>query len=227
MSYVLIFLAVFAVGIGWSLGPHAPGVFANLGIENLLDQSRPVGTLETKHGVLASQLVVPDEHDSHAWAIKLPAGIAAISAALAGIFFATVVYLWKWVSADNLARVLAPLYQLSWHKWWFDELYDRVFVRPTHAIGMLIAIVLDRGLIDGIIHAYAGAGRVAALVVAFFGDRFLIDNTVDGFAAKTWDVALSLRGIQTGRVRQYVMFIVVGTIMLFAVASVWYYALSG
>jgi NADH-quinone oxidoreductase subunit L len=222
MSYVLIFLAVFAVGVGWSLGPHAPGIFANLGIENLLDQSRPVGTLETKHGVLASHLVVPNEHDSHADAIKYPAGLAAIAAALVGIFFATVVYLWKWVSADNLARVLAPLYQLSWHKWWFDELYDRVFVRPTHAIGMLIAIVLDRGLIDGIIHAYAGAGRVAALVVAYFGDRFLIDDTVDGFAAKTWDVALSLRGIQTGRVRQYVMFIVVGTIMLFAVASVWY-----
>jgi NADH-quinone oxidoreductase subunit L len=224
MSYVLVFLAVFAVGIGWSLPSFAPSVLANLGIENLLDQSRPVGTLATKTGELA-HVVMPNEHDSHAWAIKMPAGIAAITAALVGILFATIVYLWRTVSADSLARALAPLYQLSWHKWWFDELYDLVFVKPTRAIGMLIAVVLDRGLIDGILHAFAAAGRVGSLVVAYFGDRFLIDNTVDGFAEKTWDVALSLRSVQTGRVRQYVMFIVVGTILLFAIAT-WRYAVA-
>ena len=227
MSYVLIFLAIFAVGIGWSLGPYAPGIFANLGIENLLDQSRPIGTLETKTGVLASHLVVPNEHDSHEWAIKLPAGLAAISAAAIGIFFATVVYLWKWVSADNLARAFAPLYQFSWHKGWFDEFYDRVLVRPTLAIGMAVAIILDRGLIDGIIHIYAWMARVVALAVAFFGDRLIIDNFVDTVAAKTWDAGLALRTVQTGRVRQYVMFIVVGTIVLFAVASMWRYAMAG
>jgi NADH:ubiquinone oxidoreductase subunit 5 (subunit L)/multisubunit Na+/H+ antiporter MnhA subunit len=131
------------------------------------------------------------------------------------------------VSAEKLAHSLAPLYQLSWHKWWFDELYDRVFVRPTRAIGMFIAIVLDKGLIDGIIHAFASAARVGALIVSFVGDRLIIDNGVDTFAAKTWDVALSLRSIQTGRVRQYVMFIVVGTIVLFAIASMWRYAVAG
>jgi NADH-quinone oxidoreductase subunit L len=224
MSYVLVFLAIFAVGIGWSLPSFAPGVLANLGIENLLDQSRPVGTLATKTGQLA-QIVMPIEHASHEWEIKMPAGIAAITAAIVGILFATMVYLWRSVSADGLARALAPLYQLSWHKWWFDELYDLVFVKPTRAIGMLIAIVLDRGLIDGIIHAFAAAGRVGSLIVAYFGDRFLIDNAVDGFAAKTWDVALSLRSVQTGRVRQYVMFIVVGTILLFAIAT-WRYAVA-
>ena len=35
------------------------------------------------------------------------------------------------------------------------------------------------------------------------------------FADRTWDLGLSLRSMQTGRLRQYVMFIVVGTIVLF------------
>jgi NADH-quinone oxidoreductase subunit L len=220
MSYVLVFLSVFAVGVGWALPSFAPGVFANLGIEHLLDQSRPLGTLETKTGALA-HVIMPNEHLSHDWAIKIPAGLSAIAAAIIGIVFATVVYLWKTVSAENLARSLAPLYQLSWHKWWFDELYDLVFVRPTRAIGLAVAIILDRGLIDGILHSVAGMARVAALAVAKLGDRMIIDNFVDTLAAKTWDLGLSLRTIQTGRLRQYVMFIVVGTIVLFAVASMW------
>jgi NADH-quinone oxidoreductase subunit L len=183
-----------------------------------LEGARPLGTLETKTGALA-HVVVPNEHLSHDWAIKLPAGLLAIAAALLGITFASVVYLWKYVSAETLGRTLAPLYQLSWHKWWFDELYDWVFVRPTRAIGLAVAIVLDRGLIDGILHAIAGAARVGALAVAKLGDQFLIDTFVDTLAAKTWDLGLSLRTVQTGRLRQYVMFIVVGTIVLFAFAT--------
>ncbi|MEX2316976.1 MAG: NADH-quinone oxidoreductase subunit L [Pirellulales bacterium] len=230
MSRVLVFLAVFAVGIGWSLPESMPGVLAKLGVEPLLEQARPVGTLAAKTGLLMTQLVMPNEHLAHDpemfAAIKQPAGIAAITAAIVGILFATMVYLWRSVSADALARALRPLYDLSWHKWWFDELYDIVFVRTTHRIGRVIAWTLDRGIIDGIIHAFAWAGRIVALIVAVLGDRAIIDNAVDGFAARTWDLGLSLRAVQTGRLRQYVMFIVVGTIVLFAVASLWRYALA-
>ena len=60
------------------------------------------------------------------------------------------------------------------------------------------------------------------------GDRWIIDNIVDTFAEKTWDFGLSLRSMQTGRLRQYVMFIVVGTVVLFVVASLWWkYAVAG
>ncbi len=64
--------------------------------------------------------------------------------------------------------------------------------------------------------------RGFAQIVSVGGDRYLIDNGVDTFAEKTWDFGLWLRTLQTGRLRQYVMFIVVGTIVLFVVASVWW-----
>lgn len=228
MAGPLVLLAVFAVGIGWKLPSFMPGVFSNLGVETLLDQNRPVGTLADKAGMLMPSLTVPNEHKSHDWAIKLPAGLAAIAAALLGIFGATVVYLWRTVDATSLRNSMRPLYDLSWHKWWFDELYDVVFVRPTHALSAFIARVLDRGLIDSILHFCAWLYRQLAAVVSVVGDRWIIDNAVDSLAEKTWDLGLSLRTVQTGRLRQYVMFIAVGTVVLFLIASLWWnYAVAG
>jgi NADH:ubiquinone oxidoreductase subunit 5 (subunit L)/multisubunit Na+/H+ antiporter MnhA subunit len=127
-----------------------------------------------------------------------------------------------------LAQALRPLYQLSWHKWWFDELYDFVFVRPTLWISNFIAKVVDRGVIDSILHSFALLYRVLAAVVSIFGDKFVIDGSVDTLAERTWNLGLTLRSVQTGRLRQYVMFIVVGTIVFFVVASVWWkYAVAG
>jgi NADH-quinone oxidoreductase subunit L len=230
MSRVLVFLAVFAVGIGWSLPKFLPGAISDLGVQNLLEQARPVGTQADKHGAMVAGLTMPDEHLPHQegmWRpIVFPAGLAAITAAALGILFATMVYVWKTVSADRLKQGLRPLYELSWHKWWFDELYDWLFVRPALAISAFIARALDRGLIDSFLHACAWSYRNVSRVVAYVGDRLIIDNGVDTFAAKTWDLGLSLRAVQTGRLRQYVMFIVVGTIVLFAVASLWRFALA-
>jgi hypothetical protein len=102
-----------------------------------------------------------------------------------------------------------------------------VFVRPTLALGNFIAAKLDKGLIDGIIHALAWIGQVIAWIVSNVGDKFFINKTVDSAADETWNLGLALRTVQTGRLRQYVMFIVVGTIVIFLIASVWRYAVAG
>jgi NADH-quinone oxidoreductase subunit L len=232
MTGPLVVLAVFAVCAGWNLPRWAPDGLANFGVANLLENARPVGTLASKTGVFATELLIPNEHIAHAdemfRVIKLPAGLAAILAALLGIALATAVYLKRWVSADQLARALRPLYSLSWHKWWFDELYDWLFVRPTLITSLFIATVLDRGVIDSILHAFAALYRVLAAAVSIFGDKFLIDGAVDTLAERTWDAGLKLRSVQTGHLRQYVMFIVVGTIVFFVVASLWWrYAVAG
>jgi NADH-quinone oxidoreductase subunit L len=227
MTAPLVLLAAFAIFAGWGFADFFPRPLSNFSIQNLLEQARPIGTLATKPGGLFySSLNIPNEHiahdDANFWSIKAPAGIAAITAAGLGILLATMVYLWKTVSADKLASALRPLYSFSWHKWWFDELYDFLFVRPVMAISGFVASVLDRGLIDGIIHLLAWITRGLAMFVSVFGDRWLIDNGVDTFADKTWNLGLSLRSLQTGQLRQYVMFIVVGTIALFLVATLWW-----
>ncbi len=228
MTVPLVILAFFAVCAGWHLAPQFPGVLANFGVENMLEEARPVGLIGNKEGVLMSKLTIPDEEAGHVAAVEVPAGISAILLALAGVAGATIVYMWEAVSAATLRRYLNLLYHLTWNKWWFDELYDFVFVRPVHAISWFVARILDRGLIDGIIHLLAWIFRGFAQIVSIVGDRWVIDNLVDWFAEITWDFGLSLRSVQTGRLRQYVMFIVVSTIMLFVIASLWWkYAMAG
>jgi NADH:ubiquinone oxidoreductase subunit 5 (subunit L)/multisubunit Na+/H+ antiporter MnhA subunit len=221
MTAPLLLLAAFAICVGWTLP------FTHIGVQNLLEQARPIGTLATTHGELMPDLVVPKEHDSHAWPIELPAGLIAITMAALGILLATIVYLWRVLSADKIRTALLPLYSLCWHKWWFDEIYDWIFVRPTLLIASFIAKVLDRTLIDGFIHQCAAVAKGLAIFVSVVGDRGIIDNTVDTVAEKTWDLGLALRTLQTGRLRQYVMFFVFGTVVLFLIASVWRYALAG
>ena len=46
-------------------------------------------------------------------------------------------------------------------------------------------------------------------------DRGTIDAFVNFFASRTYGLGLALRGLQTGRLRQYVMFIALGAIVLF------------
>ena len=59
--------------------------------------------------------------------------------------------------------------------------------------------------------------------ISVFWDRVteqaIVDGTVNLLAAWTHRVGLGLRNIQTGRIRQYVMFIVVGAVALFLVIS--------
>jgi NADH:ubiquinone oxidoreductase subunit 5 (subunit L)/multisubunit Na+/H+ antiporter MnhA subunit len=220
MAGPLVLLAVFAVCIGWPVGDWLHSNFPD--VPRLLEQARPVGQLGNKTGVLLPELIVPDEHASHADAVRYPAGISAIAVALAGILGATIVYVWEVVSAASLRRYLNLLYHATWNKWWFDELYDFLFVRPTLAISSFIAQVIDRGIIDSILHGFAWTYRGLAVVVSTLGDRWIIDNGVDWFAEKVWNLGLTLRSVQTGRLRQYVMFIVVWTIVLFVVASLWW-----
>jgi NADH-quinone oxidoreductase subunit L len=223
MAGPLVLLAVFAVGVGWPVRTWTGGAVPD--VESLLGQARPVGYSINKEGVYLTELTVPAEHAAHAY--KVPAGWSAILVAIAGIAGASVVYLWELISPATLRRYLNVLYHATWNKWWFDELYDVVFVRPTLAISRFIAEALDRGVIDSIVHACAWIYRGLSAVVSTVGDRWIIDNSVDTLAEKTWDAGLALRSVQTGRLRQYVMFIVVCTIVLFVVASLWRYAIAG
>ncbi len=66
-----------------------------------------------------------------------------------GIAFAYFVYMFKPNMAGFLSKALKPLYNLSLNKWYFDELYDFIFVRPIKAIGRSLWKVGDTIIVDG------------------------------------------------------------------------------
>jgi NADH-quinone oxidoreductase subunit L len=116
-----------------------------------------------------------------------------------------------------VATVLRPIYTFLANRWYFDELYDAVLVKPVLGVASLASGV-DRGLIDKLIDGIAWGARQLAGFDAWI-DRTVVDGVVNATAAATWNTGLKLRGLQTGRLRQYVMFIVVGTVALFVLAS--------
>ena len=203
----LVTLAVLAVVAGWTL----PGGF---GIANLLEQARPAGTAE---GFAAAGITIPAEHLSHGEPFHTIATWTAFGTALAGVLLAAAMYVWRSISPAAVAAVFRPLYAFLAGRWYFDELYDALFVKPVLGIASLASGV-DRGIIDRIIDGVAWTARQLAGIDAWI-DRTLVDGLVNATANATWNAGLELKKLQTGRLRQYVMFIVVGTVALYVLAS--------
>ena len=206
----LIVLAVFAVVAGWTL----PGGF---GLANLLEQARPAGTAVTSTGdYLFGPLTLPAEHESHEGSVHVIATLTAFVTALAGVLLAAAMYLWKTISPAAVATMFRPAYTFLANRWYFDELYNAIFVVPAHGLAA-VASGIDRELIDPFIHGLAGLAKGIAGVDAWI-DKYVVDGIVNATAEATWNAGLELKKLQTGRLRQYVMFIVVGTVAIFVLA---------
>ena len=119
------------------------------------------------------------------------------------------------MSVAEIKRHLSGVHSFLVNKWYFDELYDALFMKPTHVVGRFCAWI-DRTILDGILH---GTAKCTVLVSKWdrLFDESIVDGLVNLLGNSTFAVGRSLRVIQTGNLRQYVMFIVVGVVALFAI----------
>jgi NADH-quinone oxidoreductase subunit L len=110
----------------------------------------------------------------------------------------------------DVKRQLAGLHTFLAQKWWFDELYDVMFTKPAHVVARWCA-AFDRVVFDGFLHWLA---RAAVQISRW--DRTFDEQIVDGFVNRLGNVTFSTGRVfgylQTGRLRQYVTFIVVGVV---------------
>jgi NADH:ubiquinone oxidoreductase subunit 5 (subunit L)/multisubunit Na+/H+ antiporter MnhA subunit len=112
------------------------------------------------------------------------------------------------------------------NKWWFDELYQAVFVRPALYVSQRVAD-LDRRGIDGLADSLARGVRLLSSVDDRI-DRWFVDGLVNGTARVIFATGIWLRNLQTGNLRQYVMFMAVGVVALFVLISLyWNLAITG
>jgi NADH-quinone oxidoreductase subunit L len=94
-------------------------------------------------------------HHAPVWVIWAP-----LVASVLGLLVAAYVYLLKEGLGARLAARGGPLYTFFYNKWFFDELYDFVFVRGARFLGDLFWKGGDQKLIDGL-----GPDGVSALSV--------------------------------------------------------------
>ncbi len=83
-------------------------------------------------------------------------------AGLAGIALAVLCYVLNPALPTNLARSCGPLYRFLLNKWYFDELYDAIFVRPYAALARVLWKDGEEGVVEAVPHDVVQVARTSA-----------------------------------------------------------------
>ena len=89
--------------------------------------------------------IIHDIHDVPAW-VKYSPFVAMV----AGFCLASLFYIRNTSLPAKLAAMHRPIYQFLLNKWYFDELYDFLFVKPAFWLGRLFWKQGDGATIDGL-----------------------------------------------------------------------------
>jgi NADH-quinone oxidoreductase subunit L len=90
--------------------------------------------------------------------------LSATAAMLTGLATAYFMYFRGTDRPARLAVTFSPLYAFFFNKWYFDELYDRIFIRPAFWFGRLFWKKGDEGTIDRF-----GPNGIAAVIASGSG----------------------------------------------------------
>ena len=175
MTIPLLILGIGAVASGWVGIPPLLG-----GREHFAEFLAPVVGHAKGHGTHAEE-----------WTVM----IGSVILGFTGIAGAAFVYLRKSAIADTLSQRFSFIYQLLWNKYYVDELYDFIIVRPAFWIAKNVIVgVTDGKIIEGIVNG------VPELIGRF---------------------SLWLRSLQTGMVHQYAAVMAVGAFVVIAMVLLW------
>jgi NADH-quinone oxidoreductase subunit L len=121
--------------------------------------------------------------------ILLFAGVST-AIALSGLYIQYMAYVKKSISPKGISELFGPLYKLAANRWYLDEIYDVLIVRPLVAISMFLWKFFDQEVIDGTVN---GVGQVVT------------------FTSQQW------RRAQTGLIANYVFAIALGAVIIIGV----------
>ncbi len=175
MVFPMVVLALMALGSGWN--------FWAGGVAKFLGEGEYYGLHAHwhAHGFFDIFTKVGEE----------PMPLIALVVALAGILLAYTMYYTKWLSPDRVGKIFAPLYILFSRKYYFDELYEQVFV-----VG-----ILQNGIFR--------------LIELF--DIYVVDGIVNGVAKIAITSGNVFRRLQTGQLQSYGLAIVLGVLIIMVV----------
>ncbi|MDA1194756.1 MAG: NADH-quinone oxidoreductase subunit L [Planctomycetota bacterium] len=125
----------------------------------------------------------------------------AIAAGVGGLALGWLVFHIRRGSLEALKRPFAGLERVFAEKFWFDELYAAVLLRPADALARGLRRV-DEGVVDGLVNA-AGRSGVRAGEASGAHDRRVVDGLVRLVGHVCQGLGGALSALQSGRVRLY------------------------
>jgi NADH-quinone oxidoreductase subunit L len=189
MTVPLIILAICAVAGGWFAAPRLMGgtdhfeefvhpVFASYQGTAIVTEQEPLAGATTEAG--AENQPSPSADLIHA--LTGPPVIAAVLGLLLAWWF----YIHKPDAAKQMAQRMRGLYTLVYNKYYIDEIYAALFIRPFLWI--------------------------STNVLWHFVDEKVIDGTVNGVAHLSRETGGQVRELQSGNARSYATWVVVGAV---------------
>ncbi|MGH8015871.1 MAG: NADH-quinone oxidoreductase subunit L, partial [Candidatus Zixiibacteriota bacterium] len=181
MTVPLVILAVLSVAGGWIGLPHI------FGVTNFFEEwLAPVMAHESGHLQLESPMLTSAAANGTTELMLMLITLAVVGVA---IIIAYRIYRRRPEIADSLATKLSGIYKLLLNKYYIDELYGAVIVRPIVYFSVFLWKIMDVVLIDGLINGLA--------------------NLYAG-------ISESLRAYQSGRIRTYASAFALGVAILIA-----------
>jgi NADH-quinone oxidoreductase subunit L len=116
------------------------------------------------------------------------------------------------ISPDAVAARFRAAYTLLINKYYFDELYNVLFIRPYYWLCDFLW-TFDMRVIDGLVN-FAGWFGVALAIAHNWFDKYIIDGIVNGLGYTMRGSGRVLRFVQTGRLENYTFLIALGVLLL-------------
>ncbi len=219
MTVPLVLLAVCSIAVawGWPLWDAEASV-----MEHHLHHAQPV-SVQAEFGRLGDEEAavgaIAGAERHYAQQFHGLAGGVATAIVLLSIVFAAAVY-WKPYQVLDPAETkeqFPGVYSFLSHKWYFDELYSAILVRPALVVAHA-ARWFDTHVIDGVVN---GLGRIGVVLSRWDGifDARIIDGLVNVIAAACYGIGGRLRNVQTGYLRSYVLFLALAAVAIFIVLT--------
>src|SRR5579883_3240546 len=200
----LVVLAFFSVVVGWGVWHVIPNPIGRPLLEQMLDLGEPYRAIDPR--VL---------HGLHYYALGASLLIMLIGIGLGLLYYAPTGFPYfvpTRLSAQRAAERFGGLYRFLVHKWYFDELYWAVLVRPCLALARRCRQI-DQVLIDGVVNGSAALTAFLSRLEGIF-DNIAVDRLVNLAAQAVYVAGDWGRSIQTGRLRSYLMFLTVALVGL-------------
>ena len=148
----------------------------------------------------------------------LIAMILSIIVAGLGIYLAYLFYHKKSLSAENMTTRFKGIYTVLWNKYYFDELYDKLFINPMKGGLTKAAGWFDLNIIDGLVNLMGAITRGLAFISRLI-DEYIVDGIVNGIAAIITVLGGNIRRVQTGRLQNYLLVVFGGIVILILLLS--------
>ncbi|MFM2432717.1 MAG: hypothetical protein RLZZ511_3931 [Cyanobacteriota bacterium] len=135
--------------------PHESPIAMTLPLMVLAIPSMFIGLAGTPfHNYFEEFIHAPGEV-FHAEAVNLPEfllmGGSSVGVGLIGISLAIVMYMQKKIDPASIAAKYPALYRWSKNKWYFDELYEKLFVRGSRQVARQV-LEVDSKVVDGVVN---------------------------------------------------------------------------